>query len=67
MVTADFVPRGLGVCEHRCCPPAVCDYVKDCHLHSDVALTVSVAGGREGFAPGVAPAGTTTEQNVGAA
>lgn len=26
-----------------------------------VAPTVSVADGREGFAPGVAPAGTTTE------
>ena len=29
----DFIPRGLATCEHKCCPPAVCEFVGDCDSH----------------------------------
>ena len=33
----DFTPRGLATCEHKCCPPAVCEYVGDCDAHRQTA------------------------------
>lgn len=38
-----FTPRGLEVCEHKCCPPAVCSLVGGCDRHDQAYSEAEIA------------------------